>query len=273
LVEANPATDLNGGGMGRFFTTGVMITAAAVAAVMSTDAAQAKAPEVHTSTLCKNYGHMVVQRGDVHYIVRNDNYGHFSECLTNRNGLPNFAVVRSGARGGLIEPVAYPNIFVGCSWGLCSPHTRLPMQVSKVKAVVTTWHTTMKAKGTWGAGYDIWFARRRAISGQSGGAELMIWLNSRGFGANTWPIVTVDHQQWHLEHWVTHGHGKKWNYIQFRRVQSTSKVTNLNVKAFMTAAERSGLMNRSWWLTSVEAGFEIWRGGTGLSTTQFAVHL
>ncbi len=86
-------------------------------------------------------------------------------------------------------------------------------------------------------------------------------------------MVTVDHQKWHLEHWVTHGHGKKWNYIQFRRVNSTSKVTKLNVKAFMAAAERRGLMKRSWWLTSVEAGFEIWRGGIGLSTTQFSVHL
>ena len=253
-----------------------MITAAAVAAVMSTGAAQAKAPEVHTSTLCKTYEHMVVQkRGGVHYIVRNDNYGHFTECLTNRNGLPNFAVVRSGARGGLMEPVAYPNIFVGCSWGLCSPHTRLPMRVSKVKAVVTTWHTKMKAKGTWGAGYDIWFARKRVTSGQSGGARShgRSGLTSSGFGVNTWPVVTVDHQKWHLEHWVTHGHGRKWNYIQFRRVHSTSKVTHLNVKAFMTAAERSGLLKRSWWLTSVEAGFEIWRGGQGLSTTQFAVHL
>jgi hypothetical protein len=41
----------------------------------------------------------------------------------------------------------------------------------------------------------------------------------------------------------------------------------------MAAAERRGLMKRSWWLTSVEAGFEIWRGGVGLSTTQFSVHL
>jgi hypothetical protein len=253
--------------------TGMTVTAAVVAAVMSTGAAQAKAPEVHTIKLCKSYQHMVVQRGRERYVVRNDNFGHFSECLTNRNSSPNFAVVSSGARGGLIEPVAYPNIFVGCSWGICTPHTRMPVRNSKIKSLVTTWHIKAKAKGTWGAGYDIWFDRRPVTSGQSSAAELMIWLNSRGFGANTWPVVTVDHQKWHLEHWVTHGHGKRWNYIQFRRVHSTAKVTRLNVKGFIAAAERRGLIERSWWLTSVEAGFEIWRGGTGLSTTQFVVHL
>jgi hypothetical protein len=28
-----------------------------------------------------------------------------------------------------------------------------------------------------------------------------------------------------------------------------------------------------WFLISVEAGFEIWRGGAGLAVTQFGVHL
>jgi len=216
---------------------------------------------------------MVVQHRMAHYVVRNDNFGHFAECLTNRNTSPNFAVTSSGAHGGVTEPVAFPNIFAGCSWGICSPHTRLPLRVSKIKSLVTTWQTNTKAKGIWGAGYDIWFARRPVISGQNGGAELMIWLNSRGFGSGAWPVVTVDHQKWHLEHWVTHGHGKKWNYIQFRRVKPTSKVTGLNVREFIAAAERHGLMKSDWWLTSVEAGFEIWRGGVGLATTQFSVHL
>jgi Glycosyl hydrolase family 12 len=250
------------------------VTATLAAAVMSTGAAQAKAPEGRTSTLCRSYQHMVVQRGSSHYVVRNDNFGHTPECLTNRNGSPNFAVAssRAHAKGGP-EPVAFPNIFAGCSWGVCSPHTRLPLRISKIKSLLTTWHTKMPSKGSWGAGYDIWFDRKRVTSGQSGGAELMIWLNSRGFGVSSWPVVTVDHQKWHLEHWVTEGHGKKWNYIQFRRVHATKKVTNLNVRAFIAAAERKGLIRNSWWLTSVEAGFEIWRGGVGLSTKSFAVRV
>jgi hypothetical protein len=262
--------------MGRFLTAGMTVatvSAAVMAVVVSVSAAQAKAPEAHTSTLCKSYEHIVVQRRSEHYVVRNDNFGHFSECLANRNGSPNFAVVTSGARGGPIEPVAFPNIFVGCSWGICSPRTHLPLRVAKIKSLLTTWHTKAKAKGTWGAGYDIWFDRSPVTSGQSGGAELMIWLSSRGVSNNTGPVVKVNGQKWRLEHWVTHGHGKKWNYIQFRRVKPTDKVTKLDVRKFIATAQRRGLIHGSWWLTSVEAGFEIWRGGVGLRTTQFAVHI
>lgn len=268
--------------MGRFFAAGrpgfaiTVVSAASalvVAVVAATSAAQAKAPEVHNSKLCKSYEHVVVQRRAEHYVVRNDNFGHFGECLANRNGSPNFAVVSSGARGGPVEPVAFPNIFVGCSWGICSPRTHMPVRVSKIKSLLTTWHTKARAKGTWAAGYDIWFDRKPVTSGQSGGAELMIWLSSRGVSKNTGPVVKVNGHKWRLEHWVTQGHGKKWNYIQFRRVKSTSKVTGLDVKKFIAVARERGLIRANWWLANVEAGFEIWRGGVGLSTTRFAVHL
>ncbi len=182
-------------------------------------------------------------------------------------------MVKSGATVRQVEPVAYPNIFVGCSWGICTSHSGLPRRADRIKALTTTWHTTQPSSGDWGAGYDIWFDRTPQTSGQSGGAELMIWLNSRGFGANTWPIVTVDHVQYHLAHWIARGDGKTWNYIQFRRVNSTTKVTNLDVKPLIAVAEAHGLISSHWWLTSVMAGFEIWRGGVGLGTTQYMVHI
>jgi hypothetical protein len=138
---------------------------------------------------------------------------------------------------------------------------------------VTTWHTKTESKGTWSAGYDIWFDRQRSKSGQSGGAELMIWLNAHDFDAGSWPVVKVDGMRWYLEHWVTSGHGKHWNYIQFRRVHGISKVDNLGVKPFIAVARKHGLISRKWWLTSVMAGFEIWRGGVGLRTTNFMVRI
>ncbi len=257
--------------MFRILTAGV--TAVAVVAVSSSGVTHASSRDSRAFTLCKTYQHMTVRRGSDQYIVRNDNYGRDKECLANQGQAANFAVTKSSARASRVEPVAFPNIFAGCSWGLCSPRSVLPLRADRISSLVTTWHTTTKARGTWGAGYDIWFARKPARSGQSGGAEMMIWLNSRGFGLNTWPVVVIDHVRWHLAHWVTGGHGKRWNYIQFRRVASTSKVTNLRVKPFIAAAERYRLIKPRWWLTSVEAGFEIWRGGVGLRTTQFMVRL
>jgi hypothetical protein len=39
----------------------------------------------------------------------------------------------------------------------------------------------------------------------------------------------------------------------------------------MAAAERFGVVRKSWLLWSVQAGFEIWSGGKGLAITNFSV--
>jgi hypothetical protein len=259
--------------MVRFLYAGLTAAAAISSTVLGVTQAHARDIDTSTVLLCKDYQHIAVTSKGVQYVVRNDNYGHLAECLRNDGGAANFAVVSSGARVAHNEPVAYPNIFVGCSWGICTSGSGLPLKVSAIKSLSTTWHTTMKSKGTWSAGYDIWFDRHPSKSGQSGGAELMIWLNARGSTAGSWPVVKIDGVGWYLEHWVTSGHGKHWNYIQFRRVKGTTEVTNLNIKPFIATAHTHRLIARRWWLTSVMAGFEIWRGGVGLHTTQFAVNL
>jgi hypothetical protein len=50
-------------------------------------------------------------------------------------------------------------------------------------------------------------------------------------------------------------------------------VRNLNVLAFVRVAEGYGFIQPRWWLTSMEAGFEIWRGGVGLGTRSFSVRV
>lgn len=236
--------------------------------------AQPKARVTHTNVLCKPYQHIKTRsKKGPQYIIRNDNFGHKRECLKNRGNGPNFMVTRSGATVRHAEPVAYPNIFYGCSWGICTAHSGLPRRIGEVRSLVTSWSIRRHVSGTWGAGYDIWFDRGRRTTGQSKGAELMIWLDSRGFPPNRWPIVVVDHVRYHLAHWMTGSHGKRWNYIQFRRVHSAAHVTNIKVESFIRVAEHYGYIKPHWWLTSVEAGFEIWKGGVGLGTKSFSVRM
>ncbi len=252
----------------------VVSAAALGATVAAVASAQARPPSSHERVLCRPFQHLTTAAGrGPRYVVRNDTFGHRSECLVNVDDLPDFRISKSGAHGNPAEPVAYPNIFLGCSWGVCSPRSGLPRRVDRIRTLVTSWSTVQSASGHWSAGYDIWLDRRRSTSGQSGGAELMIWLNSRGFPPNAWPVVTVGGRRYHLAHWVAARHGKRWNYIQFRMVRSAKRVRNLDVLPFIKAAERAGLVRRSWWMVSVEAGFEIWRGGVGLATRWFTVRL
>ena len=147
----------------------------------------------------------------------------------------------------------FPNVFVGCSWGVCSERSGLPRRVSRVRSLLTSWSIQGHAKGVWAASYDIWFDRTRHTGGQARGAEIMIWLKSRGFGRNRWPVVTVRHVRYHLAHWVTSHKGTRWNYIQFNRVEPTAQVRDLEVQRFISVAEERGLVSRRWWLVFLDA--------------------
>ena len=261
--------------MAKVVLAAAALTAAVIAGGTMGIAGPAKADRPHSSLLCGRYQHIITfGPHSRRYIVRNDDYGLSDhECIRNFGRLPNFTVVRSTARGGQSEPVAYPYIFTGCSGRLCTPGSGFPRRAGLIRSLLTSWSAGVHAHGVWGAGIDLWFARRRGLSGQEGGAEVMLWINSRGFGANLWPVVTVDHTGWHLAQWPTGHHGDSWQYVQFRRVVSTSGIRRLNLAPFIKVAEQRGFISPRWWLTGVEAGFEIWRGGVGLRTNGFSAQI
>ena len=221
--------------------------------------------------MCRQYQSMpVINRFGQHFIIRNDNYGGQPECMTNSGGWANFRVSLSRAASGH-QPAAFPYIFRGCSWGLCTAASGLPVRAADLQHARTTWATSQRAGGSWDATYDIWFNRKPITTGQATGGELMIWLNSRhrpGPGRHT-RIVWADHARWYLQSWRTGHAGHHWRLIQFRRVRPAWRV-RLRLAPFVRKAAARGWLQRSSWLLSIEAGFEIWRGGTGLATTTFS---
>jgi Glycosyl hydrolase family 12 len=230
--------------------------------------------------LCNRYQHVAVRAVPARsYWVRNDYWGTGAMCMANNGTRPNFTVVRAGQNhiGGAV--MAYPYIFSGCSWGICTPGSGLPAKASSLRAPRSTWHMTASAGGTWDASYDLWFARHRKTNGQAKGAELMIWLKSSSMPLASHRKVTIDGTQWYLAHWHTANRGQgTWNYIQFRRVHPTSKVDNLNLAPFIHQAEHVRVHHRplvraSWWLLNIEAGFELIHGGAGLATNTFSAHV
>ena len=255
------------------------LAAAERARAARTRAARAKVarrrPRRVTIRLCRRYQHVAAFGADgAGLVVRNDNYGGLRECLANVNLRANFAVASSAARRPRPEPAAFPNIFYGCSWGVCSPKTRLPRRLSRLRHPVTSWYTDGRAQGRWDAAYDIWFARRRSTGGQDRGAEIMLWLRTHGLGRpGAAHSVLIDGRRWHLEYWITTNpaSGDHWPLIIFWMVHPRRYVSHLALMPFFRRVEALGLLRRSYWLTAVEAGFEVWRGGSGLRTTSFWV--
>jgi cellulose 1,4-beta-cellobiosidase len=208
------------------------------------------------------------------YIVRNDNFAGRTECLRNASLGPNFTVASSAANSRGPESDAYPDVFYGCSWGLCTHGSVLPARLSQVREARASSSIDDRAGGRWSTAFDIWFGRHRSgYRAQATGAELMIWLDAHDFPPPPGPRLTVDHRRWYLYHWVGRLDGKRWNYIQVRAVRPVTQVRKLELLPVIDHLVGMGLIRRHWWMLNVESGFEIWSGGTGLAMKSFSAHV
>jgi hypothetical protein len=112
------------------------------------------------------------------YTVQNNEWGSGAlDCLA-VGGSGGFTVTRSAiANSTSGAPGGYPSIYRGCHWGTCTPHSGLPVPVSRLLSpgtVTTGWATAQPGTGAYDVAYDIWFDQAPSTSGQPDGAELMM---------------------------------------------------------------------------------------------------
>jgi Glycosyl hydrolase family 12 len=224
-----------------------------------------------TTTLCRSQTQSV--SGGAYTIMNNEWHSGAPQCITT-DGNANFTVANSsiantthGAPGG------YPFIYKGCHWGACTQDSGLPIRVSSIRTgtVITSWDTTQPRGGNvYNVAYDIWFNQTPTASGQPNGAELMIWLNHNGPVHPAGSLVASDvsigghsYRVW-ARQW-------RWNTITYTMTTGTTSVSSLDLRALVSDAVNRGYIQNSWYLIGVEAGFELWRGGTGLATNSFSV--
>ena len=230
------------------------------------------------ATLCGQAGwpETPVQGGA--YIVQNDEWNSTAaECITT-DGRAQFTVASSAiyepASG---DPGGYPSIFSGCSAGVCTAGNNLPIRVSRVQPgmVTSSWTTTQPPDGAYDVAYDIWFNRTPATSGAPDGAELMIWLAHRG-GSQIAPggapvaHVTIDGYAFTIWLWLNNQGYHQISYVMDQPAQS---VRDFDVAAVITDAARRGYLAPTSYLLNVQAGFELWQGGSGLSTQSFTLNV
>src|SRR5579875_2692363 len=89
---------------GLSFEDAVVSAAALGATVAAVASAQARPPSSHERVLCRPFQHLTTAAGrGPRYVVRNDTFGHRSECLVNVDDLPDFRISKSGAHGNPAE--------------------------------------------------------------------------------------------------------------------------------------------------------------------------
>jgi hypothetical protein len=234
----------------------------ASALVVSTQSARAA-----TGTICEQFGSTT--QGN--YTIMNNRWGTTAtQCINvTTNG---FQIIQQDGTGNLSgAPVSYPAIYVGCHYTNCSPNTNLPMQISQISSANTSVALTLTSGGTYDAAYDIWLNADTNVTGVQD-TEIMIWLHYQGsiqpIGSRV-STITLAGRSWEV--WV--GNNGSNNVVSYR----TSGVSNFNAdaKAFILDAitRGSNFGNTSWYLTSMQMGFEPWIGGVGLAVNSFSASI
>src|SRR5690242_3482181 len=234
------------------------------ATLLATAAGVAAAAPAHADTqICSQYGSTTIQGGK--YVVQNNNWGDSTtQCINvTSTGFAVTSAVHNKPQNG--APGAYPSVYAGCHYANCSTGSGLPMQTSNSQfgTISTSVSMTYPNNGSvFDASYDIWFDPTPRTDGQNTGAELMVWLNHTGsvqpVGSR---VATVNLAGGTWDVWYGNS---GWNVVSYVRTSATSSIS-FPVSAFYNDMLSRGYAQSSWYITSVQAGFEPWVGGTGLA--------
>ncbi|MEV2240743.1 cellulose binding domain-containing protein [Micromonospora sp. NPDC049891] len=214
--------------------------------------------------ICEQYGSTVIQN---RYVVQNNRWGTTAQQCINvtNNGFE--ITTQNGSSPTNGAPTAYPSVFLGCHYTNCSPGTNLPIQVSQISSATSSINYRYVSNGIYNASYDIWLDPSPKRDGVNQ-MEIMIWFNRQG---SIQPIgspvgnANIDGRNWE----VWRGSNGSNNVISYLAPSAISSA-NLNLLAFINDTRNRGAITNSWYLTSIQAGFEPWQGGVGLAVTNFS---
>ncbi|WP_447009013.1 GH12 family glycosyl hydrolase domain-containing protein [Saccharothrix sp. DSM 118769] len=239
------------------------IRAVALAGLLVAGAVAATGPAQADVTICDQYGSTTVQG---RYVAQNNRWGSSATQCINVTSSGFRITQQQGSAPTNGAPLSYPSLYLGCHYGNCSPGSNLPMQVSRIRSATSS-IAYRYAGGTYNASYDIWLDPTPKTTGVNQ-VEIMIWFNRQG---SIQPIgsavgnATVGGRTWQV--WRgSNGANNVISYVAPSAINSWS----FSVLDFVNDVRNRGMITTSWYLTSVQAGFEPWNGGVGLGVDNFS---
>jgi hypothetical protein len=240
------------------------IRAVVAACLMSTSAVVATAgPAQADVTICEQYGSTTIQG---RYVAQNNRWGSSATQCINVTSTGFQITQQQGSAPTNGAPLSYPSAFLGCHYSNCSPGSTLPMQVSRIRNATSSINYRYTG-GTYNASYDIWLDPTPKTNGVNQ-MEIMIWFNRQGSIQPIGSVVgnaSVGGRTWQV--WRgSNGANNVISYVAPSPITSWS----FNVRDFINDIIARGAINSSWYLTSIQAGFEPWNGGVGLAVDNFS---
>ncbi|MEU0945485.1 cellulose binding domain-containing protein [Streptomyces canus] len=239
---------------------GALLTSLVSLAALLTTAPVAQAD----TTICDTFGSTTVQG---RYVVQNNRWGtSATQCVTATDS--GFRIAQAdGSVPTNGAPKSYPSIFNGCHYTNCSPGTNLPAQLSSISTAPSSISFNYVNNAVYDAAYDIWLDPTPRTDGVNR-TEIMIWFNRVG---SVQPIGSpVGNTNVGGRDWQVWSGGNGTNDVLSFVAPSAMSSWNFDVMDFVRQAVSRGLAQNSWYLTSVQAGFEPWQNGAGLAVTSFS---
>jgi len=234
--------------------------------------------ETGTGTITDPYGVAMVTRDGKNYVIQNNVWGNNTSqsisydgttyTITQQTGMN----AASGATAG--APVSYPSVFIGSNYNRTTAGSNLPKQVSALGKVMTGWSNNAgpAVSGIYNAAYDVWFSTSAAGDPEApSGGYLMVWYykpsGAQPIGNVMKMGITIAGVSGTWDVWEGPNNGKPViSYVRTQSINSLEYDLNLFIK---DATDNQSVIQKSWYLSNVFAGFEIWSGGVGLETTSF----
>jgi hypothetical protein len=221
-------------------------------------------PASADTQICDQYGTTTIGGK---YVVMNNRWGTSAQQCINVTDTGFSVTSQQGIGNTSGAPVSYPAVYIGCHYTKCSPGTNLPLQVGSISSATSSIDYTFVSGATYDAAYDIWLdpsPKKDGVSQQ----EIMIWFNRQG---SIQPIgspvgtATVGGRTWEV--WTgNNGANAVISYLAPSPITSWS----FSVLDFINDLKSRGTITNSWYLTSIQAGFEPWIGGAGLAVNNFS---
>lgn len=237
-----------------------LLTALAVLAALVTGTVPAQAD----TTVCEQFGSTVIQG---RYVVQNNRWGtSAAQCVTATDS--GFRLTQAdGSVPTNGAPKSYPSVFNGCHYTNCSPGTALPARISGISSAPSSISYGFVDNAVYNASYDIWLDPTPRTDGVNR-TEIMIWLNKVGqiqpIGSRA-GTASVGGRTWEV--WAG---GNGTNDVLSFVAPSAMSSWSFDVMDFVRETVARGMARNDWYLTSVQAGFEPWQNGAGLSVNSFS---
>jgi hypothetical protein len=100
---------------------------------------------------------------------------------------------------------------------------------------------------------------------------MMIWLNDQGGVQPAGSVVASNVSLGGHTYNIWEYQDASWKYVAYVMTSPATSVSNLDVGILAADPVSRGFMTDSDYLIDLEAGFELWQGGTGLATDSYSV--